>query len=339
MEAFTSQVNVVEMKYQISFCIPTYNFGHFITETIESILAQNVAGVEIVIGDGDSKDNTEFIIRELQKSHSNIKYLKFANKGGVDFDLAQTILHASGEYCWLMSADDVLLPGAINKVLAMTESKGGIILCNRLVGDLQLNVIRSSTWLSNLIQEKRYNFHNRSDFQDYLKSAHSLGALFSFISSLIVSRALWNSLPDNKDFFTTNYAHAQKFLKLSLDGANLIYIKQPLIISRSENDSFMAGGLCRRYLIDLEGYRKIFNSLILSHVEQKLFKKIFRREHTFLSLVSLASKVNADDWQILVNHFIFFEYTITYLNFARWLGRKKLMIKLVRNLLFLNKSQ
>jgi abequosyltransferase len=327
------------MKYKISFCIPTYNFGCFIAETIESILAQNVPGVEIVIGDGDSRDNTELIIRGLQKSYPNIKYVKFPNKGGVDFDLAQTVLNSSGDYCWLMSADDILLPGAINKVIAMIENQGLIILCNRLVGDFQLNVIGSSPWLSSSIHERSYNFSNRSDFQDYLKNARSLGALFSFISSLIVSRSLWNSLPDNKEFYATNYAHAQKILNLSLNGANLIYIKQPLIISRSENDSFMAGGLCKRYLIDLKGFRKICNSLALNHEEQKLFKKIFRREHSFFSLVSLASKVHTDDWRMLINHFIFFQYSIIYLRFAGWLGRMILMIKLLKKLLFLNKSQ
>jgi len=47
---------------RLSICIPTYNFGRFIGETLDSILPQATEDVEVTVVDGASTDNTADIV-------------------------------------------------------------------------------------------------------------------------------------------------------------------------------------------------------------------------------------------------------------------------------------
>jgi abequosyltransferase len=58
----------------LSICVPTYNFGKFIGDTLKSILCQTADGVEINVLDGASTDNTSDIVRQFQANYPNLKY-------------------------------------------------------------------------------------------------------------------------------------------------------------------------------------------------------------------------------------------------------------------------
>ena len=148
------------MTIRLSICIPTYNFGEFIGETLESIIAQASDEVEIIIGDGASTDNTEEIVSGYQLKFPRLIYEKFEKKGGIDLDLSKTIEAARGEYCWLLSSDDVLKPGAICRILDEIRFGHAIYLCNRTDCDRSLNEISRGYWLPNNHEDAVYDFSN-----------------------------------------------------------------------------------------------------------------------------------------------------------------------------------
>ena len=103
-------------KVRLSICIPVYNFGAFIGETLESIISQASDEIEIVVVDGDSTDNTTEIIQGYQRTFPRLHYHRLAKRGGIDKDMAMTVEFAHGEYCWLFGGE-ILDAGAIAKVL------------------------------------------------------------------------------------------------------------------------------------------------------------------------------------------------------------------------------
>ena len=113
----------------LSLCMPTYNFGSFIAETLESILPQLRPDIEIVIVDGASVDNTPEIVAKYQQLAPNICYHRLPRKGGIDHDMKLSIELARGKYCWLFSSDDVLKEGALEEMLSKIREDIDVYLC------------------------------------------------------------------------------------------------------------------------------------------------------------------------------------------------------------------
>ena len=64
-----------QATYNVAIIIPTLNEEHFITRCLESVLGQTYPPekMDIMVVDGNSTDNTCAIVRELGKSHTNIR--------------------------------------------------------------------------------------------------------------------------------------------------------------------------------------------------------------------------------------------------------------------------
>ena len=69
-------------KIKLSVCMPTYNFGNYIGQTLASVIEQIVPGVEIVVLDGGSTDNTPDIVLRYKEECKSLVYYRQDFKGG-----------------------------------------------------------------------------------------------------------------------------------------------------------------------------------------------------------------------------------------------------------------
>jgi len=294
---------------RLSFCIPTYNFGHFIGETLESIVSQAPEEVEIVVVDGASTDDTESIVRGFQTRFGRLTYHRAATNGGVDRDLAKALELARGDYCWLMSSDDLIAPGAVSRMLAEVDGGNDIYLCNRIICSITMRPMRRQYWMRSEIEDRQFDLSQRSQLLDYLDAAESLGALFSFISTVVVRRQAWCAVGWNDSVARTHYAHVARLLAIG-GGPTVKYISDALASCRTGNDSFLARGPLGRLLIDLEGYQRIGDSLYrgdaLVHAK---FLAVMRREHGWRRWVGLRIGIITEaEWRDLAIRLRVFGY-------------------------------
>ena len=68
---------------RLSICIATFERGKFIAQTLDSILAQWQPGVEIVVVDGASRDDTPQVIEPYLTRQPGVRYHREAENSGV----------------------------------------------------------------------------------------------------------------------------------------------------------------------------------------------------------------------------------------------------------------
>lgn len=91
----------------VSVIIPTFNYGHFIGATLESLLAQTYRNWECIIIDDGSSDNTHDVVETFCSRDTRFKYIYQENKG---MSAARNIgiKEAAGSYIQFLDADDLL---------------------------------------------------------------------------------------------------------------------------------------------------------------------------------------------------------------------------------------
>lgn len=95
----------------VSIVTPSFNQGHFIEETIQSVLTQDYPNIEYLVIDGGSTDNTVEILRKYE---GRLKWISEPD-GGQSHAINKGFHMARGEIVAWLNSDDTLLPGAISK--------------------------------------------------------------------------------------------------------------------------------------------------------------------------------------------------------------------------------
>jgi hypothetical protein len=120
-------MSVVEAKRSesavaLSVMIPNFNYGRYIGDTIESVLAQAPTGVEIVVSDNASTDDSVQVVRSYQDERIRIA----VNPCNVGFssNLERVAAMARGRRMLLLSSDDRMAPGALDAYAKLEAALG-----------------------------------------------------------------------------------------------------------------------------------------------------------------------------------------------------------------------
>ena len=249
------------MGIKLSICIPTYNRANFLPDLLDSIVKQiddsNKDIIEIVISDNASQDNTREVVESYRSRVSNLVYFRWDENNGADRNFIKVVELAKGEYCWLMGSDDVVVNASISFILMQLNRNFDIFLFNRIETNIKLEPYNYNRWLK-ISKNVSFDFNETGEFIKYLKLSKSLGALFSYLSSIIIKKEMWDSVIYNEDFIGTNYYHSYVILTaIKNRSVKLMYLDNHLVLNRQGNDSFLDKGFTNRVLIDLKGYHKL----------------------------------------------------------------------------------
>jgi len=270
---------------RLSVCIPVYNFGSFIGETLESIIRQATDEIEIVVVDGASTDNTEDIIRDVQRTFPRLHYHRLDKKGGIDRDMARSVELAHGEYCWLFGGDDIMLPGAMDDIVNQLREEHDIYLCESILCKADMAPIKKHHLLD-VDQARVFDLGDPAVRADYFKRARNTAAFFSFCSSLIFKKSRWDAVVMDDQFIGSHWDHVARFFRMIPKGLRVKYLPEPHLSKRGENDSFLDQGLVNRYRITIEGFDRLSRAFFApGSLEDFHLRRAMKAEHNLKSLL------------------------------------------------------
>lgn len=120
-------------KINISVIVPVYNVEAYVRECIDSLLAQDMPGLELIFVNDGSTDGSRGILEEYSRMYDNVIVIDQENSGQ---SVAKNngVKAASGKYISFVDADDIMMEGALRALFDKAEQNS----CPMVVGGVML---------------------------------------------------------------------------------------------------------------------------------------------------------------------------------------------------------
>jgi glycosyltransferase involved in cell wall biosynthesis len=199
----------------LSVCIPAYNRPDELEALLESLRDEELDSQEIVVAEDRSPrgDEIQAVVERFSASNPRraVRFSRNSRNLGYDANFRNLIELATGDYCLFMGDDDLVVPGAIAKVLLVLGERPGLGVILRSWKSID----RDS---GATIMEHRYFLSDRH-FPAGRESAITLFRRSVFLSGLVLHRGRSLAYATNRFDGTLLYQlHLVGNLMLDLDG-------------------------------------------------------------------------------------------------------------------------
>jgi glycosyltransferase involved in cell wall biosynthesis len=108
---------------RVDVLVPCYNYGRYLRQCVVSVLAQQGVDVRVLIIDDCSSDDSAEVGRRLAAEDPRVEFRRHeVNRGHIATYNEGLLEWAGGDYCMLLSADDMLTPGALARAARVMDA-------------------------------------------------------------------------------------------------------------------------------------------------------------------------------------------------------------------------
>ncbi len=100
-----------------------YNQNQYVVDSIQSVLAQDYAYIQLIIVDDASRDGSQRVIDGFLNGHSSIPFVSLNENIGNTGAFNKGLELATGKYVVDLAADDMLLPTRVSEQVAFFEDQ------------------------------------------------------------------------------------------------------------------------------------------------------------------------------------------------------------------------
>jgi len=241
------------MKY--TFIVPVYNGEKYIDRCLKSLLNQTYKNFEIIIINDGSTDNSESILDDYQKKHSQIKVIHQKNKG-LSASRNLGIKKAIGDYLLFVDVDDYISDQTLAFIETKVSKPWDLIKFNWTSNQKELDI--------NLKEDK---VSNGSDAISYLinkKEVFEMAVLYAYNKEYLEKTNF--SFKENRyhEDFGLIPITILKSTQILLTSKNLYYYDQDVIGSITNNDDY--DKTLKKACDVLEFYKDVKKELLNLHI-------------------------------------------------------------------------
>lgn len=226
---------------RLSVIVPIYNVEKYLRECIDSILSQDIEGMEVILVDDGSLDGCEKICDEYAKTAGRVTVIHKEN-GGVSTARNAGLDIARGKYITFVDSDDYLLPNTYRPNLEYLE------------GHPEVDCLQIPT-----VYDERLLFARKHKQQKKERTFVGNEVFLNWWSARIVNHYVWNKI------FKREIWNELRFIS----GA---FIEDSMLVPDLSKR-------CQRLYMSMKGgyyYRYTNNSLVNSGWTEKKYKDLFQ---------------------------------------------------------------
>jgi glycosyltransferase involved in cell wall biosynthesis len=221
----------------VSVVIPTYNRAGSILAAVDSVLSQDCTGLEVLVVDDGSQDETRSVLDAYIRS-AQIVYIHQENSGKPSRARNTGIRQAQGRYLAFLDSDDVWLEGKLALCLdALREQKkAGLVFSDYIIAGEKASWRRSerNTFLGALQKKQQGGapiLLESKSIQRHLLVENCIG-----LSTVVIDRAKFEHFEFDTDL--TIAEDLDLWLKLA-GSSDIVYLPRPLVRYALHGDGIM----------------------------------------------------------------------------------------------------
>lgn len=113
----------------LSVVVPNYNHAEYLDASLSAILRQSVPPLEVIVLDDASTDDSVEVIRRIAAQHPVIRLVQNEKNLGAMPNINKGVELSRGEYVYVASADDEIVPGLFEKSLHLLAQHPQAAFC------------------------------------------------------------------------------------------------------------------------------------------------------------------------------------------------------------------
>ena len=223
--------------------IPTFNREKYIKQTVDSVLAQDYANVELITVDDGSTDGTyEILVEYAEQNKLRLLTHPGRENRGQSAALNLGLENASGEFIAILDSDDLFLPGKLTAQVEYLNSFPEV----GLVYGMGEAVDGDGGWL--------YNIHSPDHVEPNDANAVLLDCYFLLPQNALVRRSVYDQVGGFEESFRAAQDH-DMLIRIA-EKTRFGFIPTKVFQYRRHGDSISSNGQRRRWTNGFEILRR-----------------------------------------------------------------------------------
>jgi glycosyltransferase involved in cell wall biosynthesis len=116
------------MTPRVSVVITTYNRSELLARCLRSVFAQDFDGVEVIVADNASVDDTPAVVASF--ADAGVQYGRLEHNIGPHANFTRSLHMGRAPYLALMQDDDLMLPGNLARKVALLDERPTVVVAH-----------------------------------------------------------------------------------------------------------------------------------------------------------------------------------------------------------------
>jgi glycosyltransferase involved in cell wall biosynthesis len=244
----------------VSVVIPCYNYGHFLAACVRSVVEQRGVRTRVLIIDDASTDDSAAIASDLAARYPQVEVIVHAvNRGHISTYNEGLLEWAAGDYVTLLSADDELPPGSLERSVRLMTAHPTV---GMVYGGIQEFGDSSATLATTARRPREIVYEGSTWLRKRCREAVNVVPTPGTILRTDVQRAVGGYDP-----VLTHAGDFDMWLRVALV-ADIGYIAGPPQGRYRVHGSSMSDGVYQEKLGDVRQRKLVFDSLFANHAAE-----------------------------------------------------------------------